>query len=248
VSYNQKHNEANLEGNRDGSDNNRSWNCGAEGPTDNPSILSLREKQKRNQLATLLFSQGVPMLVAGDELGRTQRGNNNAYCHDSELSWIDWENADRALLAFVAKLIGLRNRHPLFRRRTYFRGREVREAQMKDISWLNPDASEMSDEDWARSSARSLGVLISGRGLSERDELGRPVEDDDVLLLLNAHDDSVAFTLPGAEGERWDALIDTGHPAFEGKRYGRATTYPLAVRALALLVKPHRRDPARTDA
>jgi glycogen operon protein len=248
VSYDQKHNEANLESNRDGSDNNRSWNCGAEGPTDNPAIASLREKQKRNLLATLLFSQGVPMLVAGDELGRTQRGNNNAYCHDSELSWIDWESADRALLAFVAKLIGLRNRHPLFRRRTYFGGREVREAQMKDISWLNPDASEMSDEDWARSSARSLGVLISGRGLGERDELGRPVEDDDVLLLLNAHDDSVAFTLPGMPGERWDALIDTGHPAFEGKRYGSATTYPLAARALALLFKPNRRDPARTDA
>jgi len=247
VSYNAKHNEANGEANGDGSDNNRSWNCGTEGPTDNPAILSLREKQKRNLLATLLFSQGVPMLVAGDELGRTQRGNNNAYCHDSELSWIDWENADRALLAFVVKLIGLRNRHPLFRRRTYFRGREVREAQMKDISWLNPDASEMSDEDWARSSVRSLGVLISGRGLSERDELGRPVEDDDVLVLLNAHDDSVAFTLPGAEGEHWDALIDTGHPAFEGKRYGRGTTYPLAARGLALLVKPNRRDPARTD-
>jgi len=248
VSYDAKHNEANLEENRDGSDNNRSWNCGAEGPTDNPSILSLREKQKRNLLATLLFSQGVPMLVAGDELGRTQRGNNNAYCHDSELTWIDWENADRALLEFTRKLISLRNEHPLFRRRTYFRGREVRDAQMKDISWLNPDGAEMSDEDWARSSARSLGVLISGRGLSERDELGRPVEDDDVLLLLNAHDDSVAFTLPGAEGERWDALIDTGHPAFEGKRYGRGTTYPLAARALALLVKPNRRDPARSDA
>jgi glycogen operon protein len=248
VSYNEKHNEANLEDNRDGSDNNRSWNCGVEGPTGEAAIRSLREKQKRNLLATLLFSQGVPMLVAGDELGRSQHGNNNAYCHDGELSWIDWENADRALLAFVAKLIGLRNQHPLFRRRTYFRGREVREARMKDISWLNPDATEMSDEDWARSSARSLGVLISGRGLSERDELGRPVEDDDVLLVLNAHDDSVAFTLPGAEGGRWDALIDTGHPAFEGKRYGRGTTYPLAARALALLVKPNRRDPARTDA
>jgi glycogen operon protein len=248
VSYSEKHNEANLEANRDGSDNNRSWNCGIEGPTPDPGVRSLREKQKRNLLATLLFSQGVPMLVAGDELGRTQRGNNNAYCHDSELSWIDWENANLALLEFVRKLISLRNRHPLFRRRTYFRGREVREARMKDISWLSADGAEMSDEDWARSSARSLGVLISGRGLSERDELGRPVEDDDVLLLVNAHDDSVAFTLPGAEGERWDALIDTGHPAFEGKRYGRGTTYPLAARALALLVKPNRRDPARTDA
>jgi len=248
VSYNEKHNDANLEANRDGSDNNRSWNCGVEGPTADPAVRSLREKQKRNLLATLLFSQGVPMLVAGDELGRTQRGNNNAYCHDSELCWMDWENANLALLEFTRKLIRLRNEHPLFRRRTYFRGREVREARMKDISWLNADGAEMSDEDWARSSARSLGVLISGRGLSERDELGRPVEDDDVLLLVNAHDDSVAFALPGAEGERWDALIDTGHPAFEGKRYGRGTTYPLAARALALLVKPNRRDPARSDA
>jgi glycogen operon protein len=248
VSYNDKHNDANLEGNRDGSDNNRSWNCGVEGPSADPGVRSLRERQKRNLLATLLFSQGVPMLVAGDELGRTQRGNNNAYCHDSELSWMDWDNANLALLEFTRKLIRLRNEHPLFRRRTYFRGREVREARMKDISWLNAEGAEMSDEDWARSSARSLGVLISGRGLSERDELGRPVEDDDVLLLVNAHDDSVAFALPGAEGERWDALIDTGHPAFEGKRYGRGSTYPLAARALALLVKPNRRDPARTDA
>jgi glycogen operon protein len=142
----------------------------------------------------------------------------------------------------------LRNRHPLFRRRTYFRGREMHESQMKDISWRNPEGAEMSEADWARSSARSLGVLISGRGLTERDELGRPVEDDDVLLLLNAHDDSVAFTLPGTEGERWDVIIDTGHPGFEGKRYGAGATCPLAARALALLVKPNRRDPARTGA
>jgi isoamylase len=247
VSYNEKHNEANLEGSRDGSDNNRSWNCGAEGPSADPLILSLRGKQKRNLLATLFLSQGVPMLVAGDELGRTQRGNNNAYCHDGPLCWLDWENADLALFALVAKLIRLRNRHPLFRRRTYFRGRAVHDPQMKDISWLNLEGAEMSDDDWARSSARSLGVLISGRGLTERDELGRLVEDEDLLLLLNARDDSVAFRLPGREGESWDALLDTGHDGFEGRRYGRDTTYPLAARSLALLVKPNRRDPARTD-
>ena len=246
VSYKEKHNEANLEANRDGSDNNRGWNCGVEGPTDNPSVRSLRERQKRNLLATLFFSQGVPMLLAGDELGRSQQGNNNAYCHDSALSWLDWENADPALFAFVAKLVRLRNQHPLFRRRTYFRGRAVREAQMKDISWLNPDGAEMSDEDWPRSSARALGVLISGRGLTERDELGRLVEDDDVLLLLNAHDESVAFALPGSEGEHWDAVLDTGREAFDGTRYARGATYPLAARAAALLVKPNRRDPART--
>jgi isoamylase len=248
VSYNAKHNEGNLEANRDGSDNNRSWNCGVEGPTDAASVVSLRRRQKRNLLATLFFSQGVPMLVAGDELGRTQQGNNNAYCHDSALSWVDWENADLALVAFVQKLIRLRNQHPLFRRRTYFRGRAVSEAEMKDISWLNTDGAEMSDEDWARASARALGVLISGRGLSERDELGRPVEDDDVLLLLNSHDESVAFALPASEGEHWDAVLDTVDEAFQGKRYSRGATYPLAARAAALLVKPNRRDPARTGA
>jgi glycogen operon protein len=247
VSYDQKRNEANLEGGRDGSNDNRSWNCGVEGPSADPLILSLRGKQKRNLLATLFFSQGVPMLVAGDEIGRTQLGNNNAYCHDGPLAWLDWENADLALLAFVQRLIRLRNEHPLFRRRTYFRGRAVRDPQMKDISWLSLEGAEMSDEDWARSSARSLGVLISGRGLTERDELGRLVEDDDLLLLLNAHDDTVAFRLPGTEGESWDALLDTGHDGFEGRRYGRGATYPLAARSVALLVKPNRRDPARTD-
>jgi glycogen operon protein len=248
VSYEEKRNAANLEGNRDGSSDNRSWNCGVEGPTRDVPVVSLRQRQKRNLLATLFFSLGVPMLVAGDELGRTQQGNNNAYCQDNALSWLDWETADPALLAFVQKLIKLRNAHPLFRRRTYFRGQAVRQAEMKDISWLEPDGTEMSPEHWARSSARALGVLISGHGLTERDELGRPVEDDDLLLLLNAHDDSVAFSLPGAEGERWDALLDTGHDGFEGRSYGRGATYPLAAHALALLVKPNRRAPARTDA
>jgi glycogen operon protein len=228
VSYNHKHNEANLEGNRDGSDNNRSWNCGVEGPSDEPRVRALRERQKRNFLATLVFSQGVPMLAAGDEMGRTQYGNNNAYCHDTELSWIDWQlDADaRALMEFVAKLIRLRNAHPLFRRRTFFRGRAVRDPQMKDISWLHSDGREMSDHDWSTSFARSLGVLISGGGLTERDELARPVEDDDLLLLANAHDEPVAFVLPPKSGE----------------------TYRLEPRCLALLVKPNRSGQARTGA
>jgi isoamylase len=247
VSYNDKHNEANLEGSRDGANDNRSWNCGAEGPTADAAVLAQRARQKRNFLATLMFSQGVPMLLAGDELGRTQGGNNNAYCHDSPLSWLDWDSADPALFAFVQRLIKLRNEHPLFRRRTYFRGHAVRDPQTKDISWLNPDGAEMNDEDWARTSARALGALFSGHGLTERGELGRLVEDDDLLLLLNAHDDTVAFKLPGREGEDWHALLDTGHDGFEGRRYGRGATYPLAARSLALLVKPNRRDPARTD-
>jgi glycogen operon protein len=241
VSYNDKHNEANLEGNRDGSGNNRSWNCGAEGPTNDASILSLRERQKRNLLATLLFSQGVPMLLAGDELGRTQRGNNNAYCHDSALSWVDWEldEAGRALVAFTSKLIQLRNRHALFRRRTYFRGRAVRDPEMKDISWLNPDGAEMSDHDWNKAFARCLGVLISGRGLTERDELGRLVEDDDLLLLLNAHDDAIAFALPSGP---WQLVLDTSDQPFQ-----ESGSYALQARSLALLVKPNRSGPARTD-
>ena len=201
VSYNEKHNEANLEQNRDGSDNHRSWNCGVEGPSDDPPVRALRQRQKRNFLATLFFSQGVPMLVAGDELGRSQRGNNNAYCQDNELSWLDWEfGRPRARRASWRSSSRLRNRHPLFRRRTYFRGRAVRDRRMKDISWLNPDGTEMSDEDWNKSFARALGVLISGRGLTERNELGRPVEDDDVLLLLNAHDETITFIAAWARG------------------------------------------------
>jgi isoamylase len=246
VSYSEKHNEANLEGNRDGSEDNRSWNCGVEGASDDPAVRALRARQKRNLLATLFFSQGVPMLVAGDEIGRTQRGNNNGYCQDNPLSWLDWDSLDSGLLQFVQKLIQLRNRHPLFRRRTFFRGRAVRDPQMKDISWLNIDGTEMSDEDWNKSSARSLGVLISGRGLTERDELGRLVEDDDLLLLLNAHDQTIAFTLPGREGERWDALIDTSLDALQDRRYSRAAAYPLAGRSLALLAKPNRPALVRT--
>ncbi len=242
VSYNDKHNEANLEGNRDGSDNNRSWNCGVEGPSDEPHVRALRERQKRNFLATLFFSQGVPMLVAGDEMGRTQHGNNNAYCQDSELAWVDWQlDADaHALMRFVAQVIRLRNAHPLFRRRTYFRGRAVRDPEMKDISWLSNDGREMSDHDWDKSFARSLGVLISGRGLTERDELARLVEDDDLLLLMNAHDEPIDFVLPAGD---WELLLDTGEQTF-----AKSERYPLQARSLALLVKPNRSGQARTGA
>jgi glycogen operon protein len=234
VSYSHKHNEANLEHNRDGSDNNRSWNCGVEGPSDQPHVRALRERQKRNFLATLLLSQGVPMLLAGDEMGRTQNGNNNAYCHDSPLSWVDWELDDdaRSLLAFTARLLQVRKRHALFRRRTYFRGRAVRDPKMKDISWLNPDASEMSDHDWNKTFARALGVLISGRGLTERDEFARLVEDDDLLLLLNAHDEDIVFTLPPGE---WRLVADTSLQAAP-----EASLYPVKGRSLALLVKSNR--------
>jgi glycogen operon protein len=240
VSYNDKHNEANLEGNRDGSDNNRSWNCGEEGPSAAPAVQALRASQKRNLLATLFFSQGVPMLVAGDESGRSQLGNNNAYCQDGPISWLDWDSVDEDLVSFVQQLIGLRNQHALFRRRTYFRGRAVRDPEMKDISWLNPDGAEMSDEDWNNSFARSLGVLISGRGLTERDERGRLVEDDDLLLLLNAHEEPIEFALPAGD---WRLLVDTSAQPFR-----RSQRYPLQARSLALLAKPNRPGPARTGA
>jgi glycogen operon protein len=180
------------------------------------------------------------MLLAGDELGRTQRGNNNAYCHDSELSWLDWEPDERGrrLLAFVRHLVALRNAHPLFRRRTFFHGRGVRDPEVKDISWLHQDGREMNDHDWHQSFARALGVFVSGHGLAERDELGRPVEDDDLLLLLNAHQDEIAFRLPGARDVRWESVVDTsaedGMPR-EPQAYVPGALYPLQGRSLALL-------------
>ncbi|HEV7476432.1 MAG TPA: glycogen debranching protein GlgX [Burkholderiales bacterium] len=237
VSYEHKHNEANLEENRDGSPDNRSANYGVEGPTQDAVVVSLREKQKRNLLATLLFSQGVPLLLAGDEIGRTQQGNNNAYCHDSELSWLDWQldGNERALLEFTRQLIALRNAHALFRRRTWFRGRTERDP---DVVWLNYAGVEMTDEEWNRSSARCLGVLLSGRGLSERDEHGVPVVDADLLLLLNSNEGDVPFPLPSG---RWELLLDTGldSPSFE-------KAYPLRGRSLVLLAKPSSTDPSRT--
>jgi isoamylase len=239
VSYNEKHNEANGEENRDGESDNRSWNCGVEGPTDDAAIKALRERRKRNFLATLFFSQGVPMLLAGDEMGRTQLGNNNAYCHDNAVSWVRWElNLEaRQLLEFTQRIIALRNAHPLFRRRTFFRGRAVRDPAVKDVTWLAPGGKEMTDEEWNQSFARCLGASLSGGGLTERDERGRPVQDDDLLLLLNAHHDEVPFTLPGAAEVRWNALTDTstadGKPAQEF--FDAGTAYPLQGRSVVLL-------------
>jgi glycogen operon protein len=234
VSYEHKRNEANLEGNRDGSDNNRSWNCGVEGPTDEVSVRSLREKQKRNLMATLLLSQGVPMLVAGDEIGRTQLGNNNAYCHDSHLSWIDWGlDADaQALLAFVKQVVGLRKKHPLFRRRTY--------PKPENTAWLSPDGHALTAQDWELPYARCLGVLMVGQRLAERDERGNPLLDEDLLLLLNAHHEAVQFQLP--EGA-WTLLLDTARP--EPVSFSRI--YSLAARSVALLVTPSSTGPSRTD-
>jgi isoamylase len=214
VSYNDKHNEANGEENRDGENDNRSWNCGAEGPTDNPDVLRLRNRQTRNFLATLLLSQGVPMICGGDEVGRTQQGNNNAYCQDNEVSWYDWEHADEALLGFVRDLIQLRSEHPVFCRRRWFQGRPIRGNDISDIGWFTPGGTEMSDEDWQAGSAKSLGVFLNGNAMRTIDEHGRHVVDDSFYILFNAHSEAVEFVLPESKwGERWMITLDTNEAA-----------------------------------
>jgi glycogen operon protein len=240
VSYNDKHNEANGEDNRDGSDHNLSWNHGAEGPSDDPAIVALRERQKRNFLATLMISQGVPMLCGGDELGRTQRGNNNAYCQDNELSWFDWnlDRTDRELLAFTRFVIGLRKRHPVLRRRKFFFGRRIRGSEVKDLSWFRPDGREMTDEDWTNAFTRCLGLRLSGEAMNEIDPMGRPLVDDTLLILLNAHHEPLPFVLPAHHrGVRWETVLDTRTLDGRLRRqplHGGAT-YGLEGRSLAVL-------------
>jgi glycogen operon protein len=212
VSYNHKHNDANGEDNRDGTDDNLSWNCGAEGPTNDPAVKELRERQKRNFLALLLLSQGVPMLCGGDEIGRTQHGNNNAYCQDNDVSWYDWklDATKRDLLSFVRNLIAFRKRHPVLRRRRFFQGRRLRGSEVKDLSWFRPDGKEMTDEDWNAGYVKSLALRLAGDAISETDEKGRPIVDDTILVLLNAHHESLAFTLPAHKrGVRWRPVFDT---------------------------------------
>ena len=240
VSYAAKHNEANGEDNRDGSDNNLSWNHGIEGPTDDPAILALRARQKRNLLATLLLSQGVPMLLAGDEMGRSQHGNNNAYCQDNEIGWLSWQlsDADRELLAFVARLLRLRREHPVFRRRHFFQGRDIRGTGTKDIHWLKPDGSEMSDHEWTQDFARSLGVFLSGEALGEVDARGRAIRDDNFIVLFNADREPIDFRLPTLCQECvWRVELDTHWHAGldpDGDFTG-GDVYPLESRTLALL-------------
>ncbi len=246
VSYNDKHNEANLEGNRDGTSNNLSWNCGVEGPTDEGAINALRARQKRNMLATLLLSQGVPMLVAGDELGRTQNGKNTAYCQDNALSWVDWTlDAERTKLRdFVRRLVHLRRTHPVFRRRHFFEGRPLHGSEAKDIVWLKPDGLEMTNEEWSQDFARCLGVYLAGSALTETDARGQRVIDDDFVVLFNAHHDSVPFRLPAdslaAHGSgQWYAILDTARDdglAPDGM-FDPESVYPLEGRSLVLLTR-----------
>src|SRR5579875_550654 len=214
VSYNNKHNEANGEEGRDGSDDNRSWNCGVEGPTTDPAVVTLRRRQTRNLLATLLLSQGVPMLLGGDELGRTQGGNNNAYCQDNEISWFDWKSIDEDLLDWTQALIALRRNHPVFRRRRCFQGHPVRgsatRGTLPDIGWFRPDGKEMSEADWDVGYAKSLAVYLNGASIPDPDIYGRPVVDDSFYLLFNGWEQELDFVLPTARWSRqWTVALDT---------------------------------------
>jgi glycogen operon protein len=210
VTYNDKHNEANGEGNRDGDNHNRSWNCGVEGPSDDPAIRAVREQQKRNFLATLILSEGVPMIAAGDELGRSQRGNNNAYCQDNPISWIDWKNADAALIDFTRRLIKLRREHRIFRRRGWFTGIPVKSGQLKDLEWFRPDGAEMTASDWGVAYAKTLGAFLNGNAMTERDRTGAPIADDCFFLMFNSYREPMEFKLPPKKWARkWTIVIDT---------------------------------------
>ena len=215
VSYNDKHNEANLEDNQDGTDDNRSWNCGAEGPTDDPEISALRTRQQRNLLATLLLSQGVPMLLGGDEFGRSQGGNNNAWCQDSEISWFDWGSPDEQLQAFTRQLIELRRTEPVFRRRDFLVG-EADGSGLPDVVWFGCDGQEMGNGDWEREDAHALGVFLNGDEIPSHDRDGNPIEGRSFLLLFNAHHEPVAFTVPDGLGDEWETVIgsdpEADHP------------------------------------
>lgn len=215
VSYNEKHNEANGEGGADGDSHNRSWNCGAEGPTDDPSINALRARQHRNFLTTMIFSQGVPMICHGDEMGRTQGGNNNSYCQDNEISWMDWDLDEerKALLSFTARLLRLRRDHPVMRRRRFFKGAAQRggESDLLEVEWFSPDGSHMTEEQWGQPWARSTMVFYNGSAIQEPDRQGREIVDDDFLLLLNAAPEPVDFVLPSSVyGTTWITVVNTG--------------------------------------
>jgi glycogen operon protein len=213
VSYNEKHNEANGEDNKDGESHNRSWNCGAEGPTNDPAINALRARQQRNFLSTLLLSQGVPMISGGDEIGRTQKGNNNAYCQDNEISWYDWKNVDEPLLLFARMLVELRRKHRIFHRRRWFQGRPLHGTDVKDIAWFTPHGNEMTDDDWNVGYAKSLAVFLNGGAIATPDEAGERIVDESFYVVFNAHHEPIEFTLPEERfGKSWVELVDTNDP------------------------------------
>jgi glycogen operon protein len=231
VSYNEKHNEANGEGNRDGTDDNRSWNCGVEGPTDDPAVDALRARQQRNFLATLLLSQGVPMILGGDEWGRSQGGNNNAWCQDNEISWFEWESVDPDLLEFTQRLIDLRLRHPVFRRTYFFEGKgEV----LPDVWWMRPDGRRMTRRDWDNLESRAIGVFLNGDELNVETARGEEVRDESFLILVNAHFEDISFRLPARRfGTRWDLVLATGR--CDAERFAPGREVAVESRSLAVL-------------
>ena len=239
VSYDGKHNEANGENNRDGNNDNESWNCGVEGASGDPAILALRARQERNFLATLFLSEGVPMLVAGDEMGRTQRGSNNAYCQDNEISWVNWklDAPQQQLLDFTRYLTGLFRRHPALRRRTFFYGCKIHDNKIKDLSWFRPDGNAMTQEDWGNPYTRCFGERLAGNAIEATDAHGNRIVDDTLLILFNAHYQSVPFVLPSCSPQqRWEIVLDTEQPS--GRRDASPVllddSYVLAPRSLIM--------------
>jgi len=249
VSYNEKHNQANGEDNQDGTNDNLSWNCGAEGPTGNSAILNLRERQKRNFLATLLLSQGVPMLLAGDESGRTQQGNNNGYCQDNEISWMDWDLDPQreSLLEFTREVIGIFHEHPVLRRRSFFQGREIRGLGVKDITWFRPDGQEMTGADWDNGETLCFGLSLAGDGIYETDPRGNRITDDNLLILLNGHHEPVPFVLPELKPKaQWQLLLDTREGMVRLSSLLRSgATYKMESRSLALFSLAESADTSR---
>lgn len=240
VSYNDKHNEANGENSQDGESHNRSWNCGVEGETDDPQVLQLREQQRRNFLVTLILSQGIPMLLGGDEMGRSQMGNNNGYCQDSEISWFDWNlvSGNQDLLDFTRELIYLRRQHPVFRRRKWFQGRAIHGAGISDIAWFNPDGSHMTDEQWEIGYAKSIGVFLDGNQIPSPGPQGQRISDDSFLLFFNAHYETMEFTLPSElEEKQWAKVIDTKEPRFVQEEivFTKGQAVPVTERSLVVL-------------
>lgn len=242
VSYNEKHNEANGENNQDGESHNRSWNCGAEGFTEDKSIIQLRNKQKRNFLTTLFLSQGVPMLVAGDELGKTQQGNNNAYCQDNDISWIDWQNRDKDLLSFTQKLTHFQHAHPVFCRRRWFKGRPIQGSGVEDIAWFLPDGSSMSEENWNHDFAKSLGIFLNGKAIPSDGPKGERLIDNNFYIVFNAYDGELPYVLPSEEfGNAWVKVIDTHENFFEeegGQSFAPGDTITVQGRSVVVLKEP----------
>ena len=238
VTYNQKHNQANGEAGRDGENNNLSWNCGVEGPTEDRTIKSLRQRQMRNFMATLLLSQGVPMITGGDEISRTQQGNNNPYCQDNEISWFNWDltPAQEDFRLFVTYMIQLRDQQPVLQRRKFLQGRNIRGSDVKDISWFEPSGKEMDDAAWNNQVAHCLGLRLAGTGLEELDEKGDLLLGDTLFMMLNASMESVVFTLPAhLEGARWERLLDTSESQWGRRSFLRDHNYKLRSHTLALL-------------